>query len=175
MEELKFCQAANANNIEYVREVLAGEHGSVTSEDVNLALIKAALNGHEECVRLLLDHSANINATNGAEDTALSTVEESVHLSIPKFIYMLHGYSSLMFTVLQRPENYRKILRLLLDAGMNVNEIDHQDMTLLHHAGNKCTEDVIEMLIEAGAKVNTKDVYGVTLLCQQLLIAKSTM
>ncbi|KAH3869553.1 ankyrin repeat and SOCS box protein 13-like [Dreissena polymorpha] len=223
MEEFKIFEAASANNIEYVREALAGEHGSVDSEDVGLALIRAATNGHEECVRLLLNHSANVNATNGAEDTALSTAAESGHFSIVRLVldkgcdlnhqnasgytalmkacenghvevvdfllksgakdvsedvseehagvpngvprlpkYMPHGYSSLMVTVLKQPEHFKKILRLLLDDGMNVNEIDLQDMTVLHHAANKCTEDVIEMLLEAGAKVNTKDVWGVT-------------
>lgn len=185
--------------------------------------MRAANNGHIDCVRLLLENKVTVTATNGNEDTALIVAVQNNHKDIAKLLlehgcpinhqnsigytalmracelglvemvelllkhgavdisediapehagkangvsklpqYMPQGYTSLMVAVLKQPENYQQIVEILLQANFNANEIDLQDMTVLHHAAKHSTEDVIELLVQNGASVNVKDVWGVT-------------
>lgn len=240
MEDINIYEAASCNNIKFVREALDGKHGKVLPEDLELALLRAAANGHVDCVTLLLESKVNVHARNGNEDTSLMLAAHNGHIevvrkllewganihdqncmgytalmkaceqSVPNQVevvetlldhganlsvmeqeavnhgipnglpnglpngsaknipssmpprYMPHGYNALMVLVLKQPDNYKKLLRLLLEAGMPVNEKDLEDTTVLQHAANKCTGDVIEMLLQAGAEVNGKDVWGMT-------------
>lgn len=131
------------------------------------ALMKACENGHTRTVEVLLKHGANETPVeHDAEHHGMPNglPNGSAKNLLPK--YMPHGYTALMVLVLKQPENFKKILKLLLEANMPVNEMDLEDTTVLLHAANKCTADVIEMLLEAGAEVNTTDVWGVTpLMC----------
>lgn len=233
MEELKIYEAASCNDIVFVKEALEGKYGELLSDDLELSLLRAATNGHLDCVNILLEHKVNVHARNGAEETPLMLAAQGGHVNVvckllewgakvqdvncmgytalmkacenghirtveillkhganvnqvehaeehhgipnglpngsaknllPK--YMPHGYTALMVLVLKQPENFKKILKMLLEANMPVNEIDLEDMTVLLHAANKCSADVIEMLLEAGADVNATDVWGVTpLIC----------
>jgi len=219
----KIFEAASCNNVEFVHAALQGAYGEQKPEDLELALIRAANNGHKVCVNLLLEHKVNVAATNGNEDTALVLAAQNGHLYIAKLLldhgcpinhqnsmgynalmkacengsieivdmllkhgaidvsddigaehtgkangvsklpqYMPHGYTSLMVTVLKQPHDYKRIAKMLLEANFNPNEVDLQDMTVLHHAANKSTDDVIELLIESKADANAKDVWGVT-------------
>lgn len=225
-------EAASSNDIKFVREALEGQHGDLATDDLELALLRAATFGHLDCVSLLLDYKVKINAHSGSEETPLMLAAQNGHVSVvnklidrganiheqncmgytalmkacehghietvelllkrgananttnaeipaddhsalpngsaknllPKF--MPHGYTALMILVLKQPDNYKTLLRMLLDFNMPPNESDLEDSTVLLHAANKCTEDVIEMLLQAGADVNAVDIWGVTALMQ---------
>lgn len=223
-------EAASCNAVGILKEALEGKYGDLLPEDLELALLRAATNGHTDCVTLLLKHNVSVRVRNGSEETALmlaaqgghvdalnkllecgapvddhncmgytalmkaceyghfKTVEillnhgadvnkaeheDEAHNGIPNGLpngsakhilptYMPHGYTALMVVVLKQPDNYKKVLKLLLEASMPVNEVDLENTTVLLHAANKCTADVIELLLTAGADVNTPDVWGVT-------------
>ena len=48
----------------------------------NVALHRAARNGHEAVVRLLLEHEANVNAKTNYEETALYLATENGHETV---------------------------------------------------------------------------------------------
>ncbi|KAL4240423.1 Ankyrin Repeat [Mactra antiquata] len=230
LKERNIYEAASNNDIDTLKEALAGKHGEPRKEDLELALFRSSTFGHIECVNLLLDFKVNINAHNGSEDTPIMLAAHSGHANVvtrlierganihdqncmgytalmkacengqvetvelllkhganitqhevppeehnalpngsaknllPKF--MPHGYTALMVLVLKQPDNYKTLLKMLLDANMPVNEIDLEETTVLLHAANKCPPDVIEMLLLAGAAVNAVDTWGVTALMQ---------
>lgn len=219
----KIYEAASCDNLEFVHAALEGAYGEQLPEDLELALVRAANNGHKNCVKLLLENKVNVAATNGNEDSALILAAQNGHVFIAQLLldhgcplnhqnsmgynalmkacengqiemvemllkygavdaseeigaehagkangvarlpqYMPQGYTSLMVTILRQPDDYQRIVKMLLEAKFNPNEVDLQDMTALHHAAMKCTDDVIELLVEGKADVNIKDVWGVT-------------
>lgn len=163
---------------------------AATNGNEDTALILAAQNGHIFIAKLLLDHGCPINHQNSMGYNALMKACENGQFEMVDMLlkygaadaseeigiehagkangvaklpqYMPHGYTSLMVTILRQPDHYDRVLKLLLEAKFNPNEVDLQDMTALHHAANKCPEYIIEMLLENGADVNAKDVWGVT-------------
>lgn len=167
-EDTALILAAQNGHVSIVKLLL--EHGSPVNHQNSMgytALMKSCENGHIEIVDLLLKH--------GAIDTSGEIGEEHAGVAngvakLPQF--MPHGYTSLMVTVLKQPENSQRILKLLLDAKFNPNSRDLQDMTVLHHAANKCVDDTVELLLQHGAAVNAKDVWGVTPLMSAVAYGK---
>lgn len=97
----------------------------------------AAENDYAECVRLLLDHRADVNCRNASQQTPL-------HLAC---------LSQSIGTV-----------EILLKYGANVNAVYRDGRTALHAAivkQSRCL-DCCNALLKAGADVNKADDYGYT-------------
>ncbi|XP_045211375.2 ankyrin repeat and SOCS box protein 13-like [Mercenaria mercenaria] len=164
-EETALMLAAQGDHVTLVSKLL--ERGANVHDQNCMgytALMKACEFGHIRTVELLLKHGASVSPVEhgGDEHHGIPNglPNGSAKNLLPK--YMPHGYTALMILVLKQPDNFKKILKLLLEANMPVNEMDLENTTVLLHAATKCTADVIEMLLEAGAEVNTTDVWGVT-------------
>lgn len=166
-EETSLMLAAHGGHVDVVRKLL--EWGASVHDHNCMgytALMKAceqSVPSQADIVETLLRHGANV----------VPMEHEEKHQGIPNGLpngsakhvlpkNMPHGHTALMVLVLKQPDNYKKLLRLLLEANMPVNEKDLDDTTVLLHAANRCSSDVIEMLLQAGAEVNTPDVWGVT-------------
>ena len=61
--------------------------------------------------------------------------------------------------------NYRAA-ELLLKAGVNVNQIGDMGSTALHYAKRKGFDDLVKLLLEHGASMEIKDLFGKTALDQ---------
>jgi ankyrin repeat protein len=163
-EETPLILAAQGGHDDLVKKLL--ERGASIHDQNCMGytpLMKACEYGHIRTVELLLKHGASVNhMEHGDEHHGVPNglPNGSAKNLLPK--YMPHGYTAYMVLVLKQPENYEKILKLLIEANMPVNEMDLENTTVLLHAANRCSADVLEMLLKAGADVNTCDVWGVT-------------
>lgn len=164
-EETALMLAAQGGHEDLVKRLL--ERGACIHERNCMGytpLMKACEHGHIKTVELLLKHGASVTQADHEGDehhgVPNGLPNGSAKNLLPK--YMPHGYTACMVLVLKQPENYEKILKLLIDANMPVNEMDLENTTVLLHAANRCSADVLEMLLKAGADVNTSDVWGVT-------------
>ena len=101
----KVYEAASRNDISFVREALAGSHGEIPESDLELALLRAASNGHKQCVDLLLASNVSVFSRDGSEDTALilaaqrghaDIVETLIHRGCPVNYQNSLGYTALM-------------------------------------------------------------------------------
>lgn len=85
--------------------------------------------GNAEIVKMLLDHRVNPNVAGPGGMT-------------PLILATFHGYG--------RPD----VVKVLIDAGADVNTLNHQFRTPLYAACNFGHLEVAQMLIDAGASVN---------------------
>jgi ankyrin repeat protein len=98
-------------------------------------LMLAALEGHTDVVKLLLDKGAPVNETNEYKVPPLFMAAGAGHIDIVK---------------------------LLLDKGAKVNARTNHDNTPLEHAAQNGHADVAKLLIDSGAEIEAKDDMGVT-------------
>lgn len=108
----------------------------------------AALAGHVEIMRLLLDMGANVNGTSAAMVTALmeaaaTGLTEGCQLLIARGAKAdqvdRDGWTALMCAALN---GHVDVLRVLLDHGAKVDPTDHRDRTALHHATHNNVESL---------------------------------
>ncbi|XP_072301374.1 uncharacterized protein ankrd50l [Eucyclogobius newberryi] len=98
-------------------------------------LIAAAYMGHQETVEILLDHGAQVNFADGDGRTALSVAA----LCVPTAAGV---------------KGYGEVASLLLERGANPGHRDKDGMTPLLLAAYEGNQDVVELLLEAGADVD---------------------
>lgn len=98
-------------------------------------LIAAAYMGHYETVEILLDHDAEVDKADKDGRTALSVVA----LCVPTAAGI---------------KGFGEVAGLLLERGADPGHRDHDGMTPLLLAAYEGHEDVVELLLEAGADVD---------------------
>ncbi|CAK6971733.1 ankyrin repeat domain-containing protein 50 [Scomber scombrus] len=98
-------------------------------------LIAAAYMGHHEAVEILLDHNADVNLADGDGRTALSVAA----LCVPTAAGV---------------KGYGEVACLLLERGADPEHRDHDGMTPLLLAAYEGHDDIVELLLEAGADVD---------------------
>ncbi|XP_034549277.1 ankyrin repeat domain-containing protein 50 [Notolabrus celidotus] len=98
-------------------------------------LIAAAYMGHHEAVEILLDHNTEVNLADGDGRTALSVAA----LCVPTAAGV---------------KGYGEVASLLLERGADPGHRDHDGMTPLLLAAYEGNDDVVELLLEAGADVD---------------------
>jgi ankyrin repeat protein len=131
-------KAARTGNVKVLESYIL--HGADLSqrkgERKNTVLHEAAKLNQTEIVRVLLESGADIEAKNFENSTPI-------------------------FSAVAIENGESDCLRLLIDAGANVNA-EHDKYSVLHLAANNDNFDAVQMLIEAGALVNAQNQYGAT-------------
>ena len=129
--ELHLTEAVFNENYYFTEQLL--KHGANPDKKKNIVLTPlgwAAHRGNIDIVKLLLDHGANINASEKKErTTALIEAIEQKHFGVAKY---------------------------LIDKGADINLEDKYGKTALGHAAIHKNEELVKILVVRGADVNHK-------------------
>ncbi len=135
-----FEAARTGDYLEIVGYLNEGADVNARDRDGLTPLIWAAIQGHEEVVRVLLEQGANLEARNNNGDTALM-------------------WASVM--------GHKEVVELLLDHGANADIREPKSgVTALMGAAAEGHTDVVQVLLEKGAAVNASDRNGNTAMTQ---------
>jgi len=126
-----------------VMKILADAGADLDLWDGQTPLSMAISNEHLETVRVLVNEGATVDLTLG---DGLSPLGEAIQ-NLEDFESTHTGW---------------KIVRVLVDAGANVNFSDHRGRTPLYIAAESGDNVVVRMLIDAGANVNVNTYNGET-------------
>jgi uncharacterized protein len=135
--------AAKANDVPLVAELI-GRGGNVNTKDAiqDSAFLYAGAEGFNEVLRLTLDAGADVASTNRYGGTALIPASEHGHV---------------------------ETVQILIAAGVPVNHVNNlgwtamQEAILLNNGGPR-QQEVVRLLLEAGADPNIRDPEGRTAL-----------
>jgi len=126
----------------------------------NSLLHKHSLEGHEKCVKWLLENGANATHTSNYNTTALHTASFRGHLPVVKVLLefgaRVNDVTSDGSTALKNAASagHSEIVFHLLGAGANPDLATKDGSTPLYHASAQGHVDICDMLCAANAQVN---------------------
>ncbi|MFA6263784.1 MAG: ankyrin repeat domain-containing protein [Candidatus Babeliales bacterium] len=157
------------------------------NEDGNSVLMEAAVSHYdydvprsEAIIKFLLEHDADVNHRNKYGDSALTFAVECAHENIVRLLLQggidLGKEPKTLFHKAVIGKN-KKVIKLLLDKGLSVNERDENGETPLHWAAGSrsfkwsqwADPAMIKFLLKNGAEINAQDKYGNTPLISHIL------
>jgi ankyrin repeat protein len=112
-------------------------------EDGATPFLRAAQSGDVELMKLLLEHGA---------DAKLKTAHDVTALAVASGIGWVEGV-----TFEWSPEQTTEAVKMCLDLGLDPNVADDEGRTALHGAAHKGRLDVIQLLVDRGAKLDAHD------------------
>jgi ankyrin repeat protein len=136
------------------------------ADDESTALMCASLNGHIDCVRLLIESGANTNSQNDGGATALLFAARNGHTKCARLLInsgankdaqIECGFTALMFAA---ANGRTECARLLIDAGADKDSKDNDGSTALILAVLGGHADCARLLFDAGAAAEAKDRSG---------------
>lgn len=124
-------------------------------------LIWAAIQGHEEVVRLLLERGGDVEAKNNNGDTALLWASVMGHKGVVELLLDRganadlgergSGVTALMAAA---AEGHADVAQVLMEKGAAINARDRNGNTALTHASVRGYSEVVELLLAEGATFN---------------------
>ena len=128
-------------------------------------LLRAACNGEDKMVQLLLDKSADIEARNPTNGTPLIVACERHHDAVVDMLLIngadVHAEDDFGWKPIHRAlvnKGGELIAGLLLSRDANVNAHDTYRKTPLHHAIEKGDDQMVRFLLNAGADIEARDI-----------------
>ena len=143
------------------------------SDDDGFASLQTAVYGDcsIEILQAVLDHGADVNATNKHNQTALIAASKKgstdainvlLNAGANPHIAKINGFTWIHCAVLG--DCNKEVLQAIIDHGTDVNTTDNNNVTALMIACERCNEGAINVLFNAGADANLADVDGFTCL-----------
>jgi uncharacterized protein len=153
---------------------LLRDGANVDSRDAEWPSLHLAVGvGHKDVVKLLLDHSAEVDAKNNEGVTPLYLAAVEGHKDVVKLL-LDHGAEvdaknneGVTPLYLAAVEGHKDVVKLLLDHGAEVDAKNTEGKSALSRASSGGEEghlDVVKLLFERGACVNAQNNYGETAL-----------
>ena len=155
--------AAETSSAKHIRLLLqAGADVNGVNGDNCTALMAAAYEGNAECVNVLLKAGADVNRTTNernfgailgaAKAGSVECTELLIAAGADVNIRHLYERSAIVQAV---KNEYPDVVKILLEAGANVNDTEYGDSwTVLMRAAHNGNDDILNILIKAGADVN---------------------
>ncbi len=144
------------------------DYDAVDASDADIgwtALLRAASDGQEPIVRLLLSNGAHIEARSPSNGTPLICAAEGNHEAIVDFLLMNgasvdaeddFGWKPLHRALVSR--GGAKVAQMLLTHGADINARCAYRKTPLHHAIEKGNDPMVSFLLAAGADYEARDI-----------------
>jgi ankyrin repeat protein len=132
----------------------AGGDADFRRSDGTAPLHSAAMRTDDKLTALLLESGADPNAVNLDGRSPLTEVADAA----PGRMQL--GAAGYRLDVPSRPE--LRIVRLLLDAGAEVNQVDNAGKTPLIHAAERLDAAMCRLLLDGGADASVRDQEGCT-------------
>jgi ankyrin repeat protein len=159
--------AAQAGDLTKVQELVRADRAQLTAADENggTPLHLAAAGGHLELVRWLLESGAPPDATDNGSNTPLQGATLAGHLEAARLLLEKgatlefeddYGNTALMYAAFA---DQPPLVELMLGRGASVAHANSMGQAALHFAA-RGKLPAVKALVEAGADVNRKDVYG---------------
>ena len=160
-------------NIDVMNVLLkAGSDPAITDASGNTCLQCLVLQGCSiEVLQTIIDHGAQVNATNKNGQTALMMASDCGYLNginmllragADPNVINVNGSTCLHFASCHGSS--KEVLQTIIDHGVNVNATNKKGHTALMMASEFGHLDDIHVLLKAGAQPNITDVYGNTCL-----------
>jgi len=156
--------AVDRNHIESAK-LLIETGADVNAQDLQLdsPLLLAGARGYLEILKLTLEAKPNFLIFNRFGGTALIPACERGHVEVVKELLQTDvdinhvnrlGWTALLEAIIQSDGGlrYQEIVRLLIEAGADVNLADGDGMSPFQHAHNKGFTSIVKMLESAGAR-----------------------
>ncbi|XP_073541625.1 ankyrin repeat domain-containing protein 22 [Phyllobates terribilis] len=161
------CQAAYENDLDEVQHLVEEDPDVVNVKDGfggDTPLICACRKSNIKVVNYLLHMKADINLTNNKGRTCLHTAVRKRFTFLDYLLIvilmpvMLIGY----VIMVSKTKQNERLIRLLLNAGANVNATDSGGNTALHYACKMKSQSIVPILLEAKADPHIKNEAGET-------------
>jgi len=110
--------------------------------------LRAALAGDVTVMRMLLDHGADPNI-----DTFTGTSPLMAAAGVNWVFNQTYD---------EGPEALLEAVRLCIELGNDVNQVNHMGVAAVHGAANRGSDDIIRLLYEHGARIDVADAVGRT-------------
>jgi ankyrin repeat protein len=128
------------------------------------SLFEAAANGHAEMIKELVHNGADIHAMNSEKQKIMQVADDEV---MPLLIELgadsnvTDSSGRPLLVQLIRGDGDAELISKMLTAGADPNIENKEWGTALENAALICKSEIVEALIKAGAKVNTKGSSGI--------------
>jgi ankyrin repeat protein len=156
--------AAYGSHVDVARELIeAGADVNVMDNLTQSAYHVATVSGNLDLLRLTLANGANVHSLNRFNGTGLIPAAERGHVEIVHELLKTDikidhvnrlGWTALLEAIIlgDGGERHTKIVRLLVEAGADVNLADSAGVTPLAHAKQRGFDAIVKILESAGAK-----------------------
>ncbi|XP_030670415.1 ankyrin repeat and death domain-containing protein 1A isoform X4 [Nomascus leucogenys] len=159
--ERQLHEAARQNNVSRMQELIGRRVNTRARNHVGrVALHWAAGAGHEQAVRLLLEHEAAVDEEDAFGMNALLLSAWFGHLRILQILVnsgaKIHCESKEGNTALHLAagRGHMAVLQRLVDIGLDLEEQNAEGLTALHAAAGGSHPDCVQLLLRAGSTVN---------------------
>lgn len=156
---------ATYNQDNLIAEMLIKAGANVNAQDsmLNSPFLYAGASGNLTILKLCLANGANFDIYNRYGGTALIPAAEKRHLEVVKVLSELPdypidhinnlGWTALLEAIILGPKGKAQvaIVKILVEAGCDVNIADKEGITPLQHAKNRGMDEIVNILLEANA------------------------
>ncbi|XP_044152969.1 ankyrin repeat domain-containing protein 22 [Bufo gargarizans] len=161
------CQAAYENDLDEVQLLVKEDPNVLNVKDSfggDTPLICACRKSNIKIINYLLHMKADINLTNNKERTCLhyAVRKRFTFLDYLMIVILMPVMLIGFMIMISKTKQNERLIRLLLNAGVNVNATDYEGNTALHYACKMKNQTIVPILLEAKADPYIKNKDGET-------------